>query len=104
MQQTVTCLQAIAIASIYASTKIVELSGSGVPGFREDPFPDFDRGNASVLIKSAMKWMHRRYSPGKPPITVRPFSPLPHPAVLTQLGLAQLPCGHCREMSESCGR
>jgi hypothetical protein len=61
MQQSMIDVQAIAIASIYAAAKIVELSGSGVPGFREDPFPDWDRGNAAVLIKSAVRWLHRRY-------------------------------------------
>lgn len=59
---TVACPQAIAIASVYAAAKIVELSGSGVPGFPEDPFPDYDRGNSAVLIKSAMKWLHRRHA------------------------------------------
>jgi hypothetical protein len=47
----------VALAALYVAAKVVELSGSGVPDFSEEPFPDWDRGSVIVLVRSAMRWL-----------------------------------------------
>jgi hypothetical protein len=54
--------QAIALASLYLAANVVELAGSGVPGYSEEPFPDLDRGSAAVLARAALRWMYHRNS------------------------------------------
>jgi hypothetical protein len=54
--------QAMALASLYMAAKIVELADFGVPGCPEEPFPDLDRGSASALARSAMRWMYHQHS------------------------------------------